>query len=138
MLPYKSSYRDTATVLVNQIFLALGWKNVVTQTQVCFALLCSHPLLRALSSFTSCNLASLKQKEQKLSKEGKFHSSAGSSGCGVMAFLLERRLGDQQTHLWCVITANTGVILLHTDWSPTSPLFVAGIARKRDLGCACL
>lgn len=26
--------------LVNQIFLALGWKNAVMQTEVCFAVVC--------------------------------------------------------------------------------------------------
>lgn len=51
-----------------------------------------------------------------------------------MAFLLARRLGDQQVPLWCVVTANSSVILVHTDWGPVSPLFVVGIARKRDLG----
>lgn len=70
-LPYKSSYGDTATALVNQIFLAVGWKNTVTRREVCLPLLCSHPLLRALSSLISCKPVILKCKEeQKLSKGG--------------------------------------------------------------------
>lgn len=65
--------------LVNQIFLALGWKNAVMQTEVCFAVVCFAvfffffpPWSFAKCSFISCKL---KCKDERKPSEvmGKCH-----------------------------------------------------------------
>lgn len=44
--------------LVNQIILALGWKNAVVQTEVCFAVLCFVVVFFCFFSFTPADLSS--------------------------------------------------------------------------------
>jgi len=75
-----SSHRDTAMALVNQIFLALGWKNAVMQTEVCFAVLCLVGFFFLFFyswSFVKCSFISCKlthKDERKLSEVvGKCH-----------------------------------------------------------------